>query len=145
MNTNANTVVVDAVTAHNEAIVAKTQAEAVRLIGLITAEQTKVEGCNARIAARREALDKIAKEEVTITTVMGGSLPANSNTETITKVVEKANKERQYSVESRSTELVAAINNEQDAIRAIEKRIADLRAELLKLSAPVVTVDQIKG
>lgn len=140
-----NTVVVDAVSAHNKALVEQAQNEALNLIAAITNEQAKIASCEDRIKINRTELDKLAKDIVDEASVFGGSLPENANKETISKVIVEANKAKQFNVEQSSKRLVQNINAEQDAIKAVEKRIADLREKLTKLSAPVVTVDQIVG
>jgi len=144
MNT-VNLVVADVVTKLNESRTEEVQCEAVRLIGVIANEQAKIEASNKRIADLRVEGDKLARNVVTVESALGSPLPVNANTETITKVVEKANKDKQYSVEQSATRITSAIVSEQDSITLIEKRIKELREALLKLTVPTVSVEQIVG
>lgn len=145
MNTTNNQVVSDAVAALNQQNAEALQNEAVRLINAIGREQDKVKEANDRMAVLRADLIKIASTVISETSVLGGSLPSNANRETIAAVIEKANKQRQYEIETSSGRLTAAITAEQDAVVMLEKRIADLRDQLLKLSVQPVTVAQIVG
>lgn len=145
MNTQTNTVVADAVARLNQQNAEAVQAEAIRLINSIQCKQASKQACNERIVELREELGKVAKNVVDETTVFGGSLPANANKETITKVIEKANKDRQYTVETAANRLTSAITSEQDAIVMLDKAIAELREKLAKLSVPEVSVTQVVG
>lgn len=144
MNT-PNQVVTDAVAKLNEQRTEQVQTEAVRLIGCISSEQAKIEACQKRIADLRVEGEKLTRNVVTPESVFGAPLPANANTETISKVVEKANKDKQYGVEQTASRLTSSIVAEQDAITLIEKRIAELREALLKLTVPTVSVEQVVG
>jgi uncharacterized coiled-coil DUF342 family protein len=142
MNTQ---VINEAVQAHNADLLEATKSRAIGLITEINEHKRHIQGCEERIQQSREALDTLAKNVVDENSVFGGSLPANANKETITKVIEAANKTRQFEVEQKAQRLTAAINNEQDAIRSIEKSIVDLRKQLAELEPPTVTVTEIVG
>ncbi len=144
MNT-PNQVVTDAVAKLNEQRTEQVQTEAVRLITCIANEQDKISAGAKRIGDLRVEADKLVRNVVTETSVLGVPLPENANRETIAKVIEKANKDKQYSVEQSATRLTNAIVAEQDAIVLIEKRIKDLREALLKLTVPTVSVEQVVG
>lgn len=145
MSTENNTVAAAAVEAYNKNLTEQTQQAAVRLIGRITEEQAKIAGCHERIKARQDELAKIASDVIDEARVFGGSVPTNANRETIVKVIEKANKDRQYGIESSSQRLTGEIVAEQDAIAVIQGRITKLQEELTRLSTPTVTVAQVVG
>lgn len=138
-------VITDAVAKLNEQRTEEVQREAVRLIQCISNEQAKIVAGNKRIYDLQVEANKLAKDVVNETTILGVPLPENANRETIAKVIEKANKDRQYSIEQNASRLTNAIVSEQDAIALIEKRIAELRTALLKLTVPTVSVEQIVG
>lgn len=142
---NTNQVVADAVAQLNTERTKQVQTEAVRLISCISNEQSKIADANKRIVELREKAVALANDVVDETTVLGSPLPDNANRETIAAVIAKANKDRQYTVEQSATRLTLAITAEQDAIALIEKRITELRAALVKLTVPVVTVEQVVG
>lgn len=142
---NTNQVVTDAVVKFNEQRTEQVQAEAVRLINCIANEQSKIAEREKVIASLREEAAKLARNVITETTVLGSPLPENANRETIAKVIEKANKDKQYPIEQAASRLTASIVSEQDAIAMLDKKIADLRGQLLKLTVPTVSVEQIVG
>ena len=138
-------VATQAIGAHNAKIIELTQASALNLIAEIQCENAKIEGCESRIVSLRVELAKVANNVCTEETVYGGSLPENANKATITSVIAKANRDKQFNVERASGALVVSINYEQNAIIAISKRVVELRKKLTELTAPVVTVAQIMG
>lgn len=140
-----NTVVSNAVDAFNKEKAEQTQQQAVGLVNQIAERQERIKGCEQRIAEHRDALKKVAEDVVTEESVFGGSLPANANKTTITEVIAKANKNKQFTIEQASARLTAAIVAEQDAITGIQKQIVELQTKLLTLQAPEVTATQIAG
>lgn len=142
---NSNTVVQEAVDELNAQKREQVLKEAVRLAECIEKERAKVEAGNQRIAALRAEAIKLVKSEVTAESVLGIPLPANANHDTVAAVIEKANKDRQYGIEQQAIRFRDSILAEQDAIVLIEKRIAELREALVKLTVPVVSVTQITG
>lgn len=145
MNTQTNTVVADAVERLNQQNSEAAQQEAVRLMNCINDKQDKKQACEGRISELRQELGKVASTVIDETSVFGGSLPANANRDTILKVLEKANKDRQYSVETASDRLQKAIVSEQDAIVMLDKAVAELREKIVKIEVPTVSVTQIMG
>jgi dihydroxyacid dehydratase/phosphogluconate dehydratase len=141
----ASDVIVDAVAAHNQRKVEEARNEGVRLIECINQEKAKIAGCNERIKALREEGDKFSKDVISVESVFGGSLPENANSETILKVVEAANKARQFEVEQKTKRYTDSITQEQDAIKAIQLRTDKYAEQLKALKPAVVTVDQIVG
>jgi len=141
----STTVVQDAVESLNKQNAEIAQAEAVRLINSIREKQERIVLCGERVVEFRKELDKVVKNVVDETTVYGGSLPGNANKETVAKVIEKANKDRQAVVENQANRLTASITSEQDQVAMLEKAIAELREKLGKVSVPTVTVQQITG
>ena len=142
---NATPVVTNAVDELNRQRNEQVLTESVRLVNAIANEQAKVVECEKQIEQARVDLNAIANRVVTAISVMGNPLPANANTETIAAVIAKANKEKQYSIEQQSGALTQRIVSEQDAIVLINKRIAELREALVKLTVPKVTAEQIVG
>ncbi len=145
MNNTPNAVVAEAVDKINEQRTEQVQIEAIRLIGCISNEQAKIAGCNERITTLRVEADKLVKNVISETSVLGSPLPDNANRETIAAVVAKANKDRQFTIEQSAGRLTNAIVSEQDTIVLVEKRIAELRTALLKLTVPTVSVEQVVG
>ncbi len=142
---NPTPVVAEAVAKLNEQRTEQVQIEAVRLINCISNEQNKIAECEKRISDLRVEANKLAKTVVDETSVLGSPLPANANRETIAKVIEKANRDKQGGIEIAANRLTNAIVYDQEAIVAIEKRIKELREALLKLTVPTVSVEQIVG
>jgi predicted transcriptional regulator len=138
-----NNVVSQAVSAINAELSKATLDAGVRTINAIRNEQSKVADCNSRIKSLQTELQALNDEQFTTENVFGGSVPATSNSDTITKVIEAMNKSRQFPVEQKSQRIVSAITAEHDAVAALNKRIAELRADLAKLDAPTVTVEAI--
>lgn len=120
----------------------------VRLISLILGEQATIKSCNGRIAEHQKVLKGIADSSITLSSVMGEMElrnDGNPNTATIIKAIERANHAAQDSVNITSTNLIANITGEQRNIEACNNRIAQLRVELLKLSAEAVSVKDVTG
>lgn len=145
MNTPTNTVVADAVERLNQQNTEAAQQEAVRLITSIQNKQDCKKACEGRIVELRKGLEKVAAAVIDEASVFGGSLPANANRDTIVKVLEKANRDRQYSVETAADRLQKAIVSEQDAIVMLDKAIDELRQKIVKIEVPQVSVTQIVG
>lgn len=140
-----NQVVVEAIAAHNAEMADHAKTAALELIDQIKSKQSNINDANGRIVSHQKALGDLAKDEITEASVFGGSLPRNSNHETIAKVVEQANKNRQFGVEQKSKRLVDSITAEQDAIKALNEQIAELRKKLSEIKVPEVTTSQIIG
>lgn len=143
--TTLNQVVAEAVSKLNEQRTEAVVQEAVRLSNQIVEKQGKIAKCRETIKALQDEANKLAKDVIDSNRIFGGALPANANAETLGKVLEAANKSRQYNIEQSGKRLTDSITNEQDAIVLLEKGIKELQDKILKLEVPVVTVEQIAG
>jgi len=125
--------------------------EAVRkaqgIIGSIERENTSLTLLKKSLSENQEALAKLAQNEVTFEKVLGKAKPTTptASEATIIKSIEAIVESRQKDVETRSTGVAQQIANSLDAVKATEKRIADLRAELDKVSADSLTAAAIVG
>jgi hypothetical protein len=119
--------------------------EGLRLTECINKEQAKIKACEDNIARNRVEINAVANRVVTAVSVLGNAIPDNANKDTLSAVIEKANKAKQYGIEQESDRLQKAIVADQDAVILINKRIEELRAALLALKVEVVTVEQIVG
>jgi len=144
MNT-PNQVVAEAVSKLNEQRTEQVVQEAVRLSNQIIEKQQKIEKCRESIKALQVEAGKLAKDVIDANRIFGGALPANANAETLGKVLEAANKARQYNIEQSGKRLTDAITAEQDTIVLLQKGITELQEKILKLEVPVVTVEQVAG
>lgn len=140
-----NTVITEAVAAKNAALAEQTTNAALDLIDQIQSTTRAKTECQERVTRLRNELGLVVKDEVTEASILGGSLPQNSNRETIAKIVEAANKARQFTVESKSKRIVDGITAEQDAIKSLDDKLAELRKKLTDLQFPEVTQSQITG
>jgi len=142
---NQNTVISEAIAKINTERTEQAVEQAVMLCVQISNENEKIVEATKAITQLREEAKTLANSVVTQESVLGATLPENANKDTIAKVVEKANKDRQGAIELKATRLTNSITAQQDIILAVEKRINNLRGELIKLTVPVVTVEQVVG
>ena len=129
----------------NEQRLEQSVTEAVRLGNCVIAEQAKIAKCQENIVNLQKEANKLALDVIDANRILGNPVPANANQETLAKVIEKANQDRQYSIEQSGKRLTDAIVADQDTIVLVEKRIKELREAILKLSVPTVTVQQVTG
>jgi hypothetical protein len=143
MNNIINTAISNVNAERQVASISKAQG----LIGCIERENQSLELLRLQVTENQEALRKLAGSEITFEKVLGFPKSTNpSATEaTIIKSVEAIVMARQKDGEVRSTNLANAIANNLDAITATEKRIAELRDQLVKISTPVVQASAIVG
>lgn len=141
----SNNIVSSAVAIQNEANAKAAQQKAGAVITRIQQLRSNVEASNGRISSYRKELVKLATTEVTIDSIVGGPLPTNSNTATITEVINVMNKARQDSVQGASARLSSAIVLEQDSITCANKQLAELVTELQGIQPVVVTESDIVG
>ncbi len=140
-----NQVIVESVAKLNEQRNEAAVNEAVRLGNCVLAEQVKIDTAKSNISRLQVEANKLAKDVIDAERILGNPLPENANKETLAKVIEAANKNRQYTVEQSGIRLRDAIVAEQDTIVLVEKRITELRTAILKINVPVVTVEQVLG
>lgn len=137
---NNSTIVSDAINAMQEANVAAAQAEARGIILTINGLQDQKAQNAARISALQVELGKVASFEFTVATVLGGDLPTNSNSETITNTIDTLNKERQDGVKLATARITTNITALQANNLDLDKRIAEAQAKLAAVK--VETIDQ---
>lgn len=135
------TVAQDAVTAINEQNRGVAQAKAITLIKSIVDLQDAIERDENDIESLQKQLEKVAKSEITIGSVMGtNATPPNTETaRTVIKAIETLVKSKQGCVEQRATQLAEQIVSKRSSIEAINKNIAEKQAELAKIEVKVVT------
>jgi len=146
MNTN-NIVVTSAVDLVNKANQAKIEQQAAELVRAILDRNAALASTNERIANYQQELAKVANDTITPESI-GVSLPTDATQDTdsqktVRNVIATLNKSKQDDIQVKSSRLVQAIQNEQNAITTINKQIGELQTKLNALSAETVTVDQV--
>jgi hypothetical protein len=146
MNTN-NTVVTAAVNLVNQANQTRIEGQAVLLVNQILDRNTAKASSQERITSLQTELAKIAGDTITPESI-GVTLPTDATTDTasqktVRNVIATLNKAKQDEIQLKSSRLVQAITNEQNAIVTIDKQVADLQAKLASLTAETVTEAQV--
>lgn len=149
MNTNINNtaVVSTAVDLVNKANQSRIEGQAVQLVNAILDRNSAKTMTNERIASLQAELAKVAGDTITASSV-GVTLPTDESAmtasqKTVANVIATLNKAKQDEIQLKSSRLVQAITNEQNAIVTIDKQIAELSAKLAALSAETVTVADV--
>jgi len=125
--------------------------EAVRtaqgIIGNIEREQKGLDLARVQITERQDALKKLVASELTYEKVTGKPKPVTptESEKAVIKSVEAIVASRVGDVESRATSLASEIACKQEAVKAIEDRIAELRKQLEAVSPATVTPANIVG
>lgn len=143
MNTATN----NAIAALNELNQKNVEAQAMVLIGRIQNEQAAIKVCEGQVAGFRTELDKLRQDVVDQTTVLGAPMTGtpNANEVTIAKAIARLNDEKQGAVNNTAISLTNCITAKQAAIKASQDRIAQLRIDLGKLSAEIITETAVVG
>ena len=147
INTTNPTVVSTAVDLVNKANQSRIEGQAVQLVNQILERNNAKVAVNERIVNFQTELAKVVGDTITADSV-GVSLPTDPTTmtdsqKTVANVIATLNKAKQDEIQLRSSRLVQAITNEQNAIVTIDKQIGELQTKLNALSAETVTVEQV--
>lgn len=142
-----NTIINSAVELVNKANQSRIEGQAAMLINQILERGNAKAAVNERIVSLQTELAKVAGDTITPSSV-GVSLPTDPATDTdsqktVRNVIATLNKAKQDDIQLKSSRLVQAITNEQNAIVTIDKQVAELQDKLAKLTAETVTVEQV--
>ena len=140
-----NNIISLAVAQKNEANVAVAVQKAANLINRISQLNDATKANAQSIENYRKEFNKLAQSEITVESILGGGIPQNSNTDTITAVITAQNKARQSTVEASTARLGQAITALADENAKLAKQVAELQTELLGITPVVVTESDITG
>jgi hypothetical protein len=142
---NTNIAVTNAINSLNEAAAKRAEADAASLIHQISDKLALVADNNSNITALQVELKRLESDTVDFTSVVGQTPGSTANTETIVKVIADLNKARQGGVQCSSTRIGSRILELQDANKAHNKALSDLREKLSKVAIKTVTEETIVG
>jgi hypothetical protein len=138
-----------AIKAVNEQNQTQVVERALGIVRTILNLQEVIKESQANIASHRKELEAISNGIIDDHKVLGVKLPAeasrNENQKTIARVIETANKNKQDGLTCAATRLTEGVLSEQSVIDESNKKITELREELSKLSADVVTDKVVTG
>jgi DNA repair exonuclease SbcCD ATPase subunit len=138
METNIINAAVDAVNKSKlEAVVDVAQSKII----YISKEKETIAKTREAIKTHQEALQKIAEDVLTPELVLGRgpSLNPTPSEAVILEAIKNRNEAKAKSIAANAKAHTDAVDNYQGTIKACEKRIADMVAEIQKLSAETIT------
>lgn len=143
MSNTTNTIIAAAVAAVNEDLNQDLLAKATPLVVRINSLQLGIVDLQKQIADHRKSLAELAGSKVDDSFLRG--VESGESKTTVQKVIDKMNADRQASVEVAAKNLTTCIDSLQARIDAEDKRIAELRKQLLEIKPRVVTEPEIVG
>lgn len=144
---NNSTIVANSIEALNKDRVACALSKAKGIISAIEAEQASIVARNEQIKGHSEELKKLETLDVTYASVTGGTAPTdpNVNQAAILKTIEDLQKVRSEAAAAKAKSITEVIAARQEQNKAALKRIADYRADLLKVEVTEVKASDIVG
>lgn len=126
-----------------EAVVDLAQAKIV----YITQEKAKIKNIQESIKRHQEVLSGLAEDVLTPELVLGRSPSLNPTPSevVILEAIKKRNEDKAKAIAANAKSHTAEVDGYQATIKACEKRIADMIAEINGLAAEQITAAQILG